>query len=1262
MFRSSQVTKQKSVGSDITAATGLSNEGHALSMRTVEYGERIMSQSRNGQAVMLQPAQFQRSDKYPAPEKQGRKCQKLFQAAPTTKTKKQEGEDPAAAAAVVVETPLRTLEQRFNAFKATVASNTRILGALQRRRFSMVCVLEAGLPPPPLPGHIEKELATRLADGKYLENPLCSAVAAGWSDVSKRFVAYCTEHFYDEEGAGRRTVQLILTTWMAHLVKARTLVLEEDGVTPAESIASASILRQVTPHELSEDLYVAYRGKQEALNSIGVTELLGQIIANVDDAVPGGLPDLALELFVELLNGGCVEAADALYQFLVRVDTEGKFLKHIDRRIDLGLESLREAKSRGGFGGDPEWVMSDDVEASCDDVIATTRFMQLMCEGHNLKFQNLLRVQPMYAGQFNLVNKVVEALVLLCESTAAVSCFHRIELLVVSQMLALLIELMQGPCPGNQEVIVDSEALVAINNIIPSVNAHDRKMSLVDPNHMDIRGQACVLLAACLEGREDFDCHKTMMRKLETSALFGYQSLIEAEIRSIRANALGRLLDLIEEQKVATLQAALVAVVTVEMELRQEKKQTVQEKKAQADVDTKSPTKEGVDSAQLDNDQVDDKAATPPLGEAKGHRREVERLCSQPLVGIVEVAWHGLIERNVFAMPFEVEYLTAATKDKFLEEVNLSTTEKRMSELMQHSDAFIAEMRLIHDKAEQSRLFRALHRRMPTFKTYLYALVVILNVNVLMAPNKLESPARALMHLFSSSSDRDLKLSLLETTSLGVTVLLFLLVLSAYCVIIGHLAATEVPMVIRELKAEWDSNLEEGVNPTNRSAWAVFVGFCCLAALFVGIHVINFVPVPGWYLTFALLLVPVYMYTYRSSILRPTSQFQRRFCVCFDLMMTRSFLRNHALLAVCSVLGMYDIEFFTLELLDIVNISSVIGDIIKSVTAPGKALFFTLYLFIVTSVIYASFGMAFFPDQLQVPKEFDEEDLRRLFGSDEDEQNGDGWGELYGDEGEMHDGEEEEGGRSVYERFLLTKRSSDSVVTKKETCHTLLQCTLFVFYQGMSEAGNLKSVLRTASPGSFNYIPRIIYDSVYFVWVGIVLVNIITGLMVDTFSAIRGDKADRAETLETDCFVCGMQRSAYEDLGLKPGSPSFAHHLARDHDLWTYVYFVAYLKKKDPTEYNGIESYVRGEIDNRSLEWVPSRTSFVLQEQGKGGGSTDTAATALERAKNAYAAVAVLEEKIDTILVKLGPLDQLANLQRAVGSLAASQQQQQDEN
>jgi len=39
--------------------------------------------------------------------------------------------------------------------------------------------------------------------------------------------------------------------------------------------------------------------------------------------------------------------------------------------------------------------------------------------------------------------------------------------------------------------------------------------------------------------------------------------------------------------------------------------------------------------------------------------------------------------------------------------------------------------------------------------------------------------------------------------------------------------------------------------------------------------------------------------------------------------------------------------------------------------------------------------------------------------------------------------------------------------------------------------------------------------------------------------------------------------------------------------MWNYVFFIAYLKSKDPTDYTGIESYIAAKIADSDLSWFP---------------------------------------------------------------------------
>jgi hypothetical protein len=419
--------------------------------------------------------------------------------------------------------------------------------------------------------------------------------------------------------------------------------------------------------------------------------------------------------------------------------------------------------------------------------------------------------------------------------------------------------------------------------------------------------------------------------------------------------------------------------------------------------------------------------------------------------------------------------------------------------------------------------------------------------------------------------------------------------LLGYGIIVTTYAVTEVPMVIRQLdeedgggggssggggdddggddgassKGDLDEDEEDGDdsdlsggggsgggNGSSTAAWLPLVKSTVASSVCIGLHALNFDANFALYAFLCAVNIPLAFAAARAHLANTVTNnqqqnttWQRFYVIAYDCLVARSFLRNPAVLSACCLLGFFvTTSFFSLALLDVVFISPVIADIIQSITSPIVALGLVFYLFLVTVLIYASFGMSWFNESMRV-KTFD------------------------------------------YETGL----------EEVNTCQTLLSCFYFIFYESMSDAGNLKGILSTPEVGTNNYWTRIAFDSVFFVWVGIILLNIITGLMVDTFSSIREDKQAREENLENDCFVCGTLRNTYEDLALPPSAPGFDTHLAEDHNIWNYVYYIAYLKEKDPTEDSGIESYVRSQVAEFSLEWIPSRTSYVLEANGMTG-------------------------------------------------------------
>jgi len=435
-----------------------------------------------------------------------------------------------------------------------------------------------------------------------------------------------------------------------HLIKIRTKSTSDHP----ESILSANgastkvkELKILARYELEKNDFEYYKSKQIQLNELGVTALLAKIVSAFGDFTPGSLSDVALELLVEMLNGGSDAVAKTLYDHLVELEIEGKFFHHMAARLESSIKGIKEYKARGYFGGTAHGVPTDKFISLCGECIQSSRLLQLFCENHYGDFQNLLRDQPMYRSKYNLIEKIIEMLTLTCESPQLVENFEEIELALVTQLLSTLTESMMGPCSGNQELIVHSDAISAVNFIMTAVNKVDVESASKNSNHRSIHSSACVMLASCLEGRHDFILHRQLRRKLEFNHLSSYMETVKKEIVKIHkyAKSKDRVVNGEEINRIDNAQDALVAILSVVTELNIESK-----------LDALDGFDDNVDAKDEDYLKIPDESY---------------------FVGSVEVVWNGKTEHVVFPLPLEIKHIPISTKTNFKDAVDLTTTEKR---------------------------------------------------------------------------------------------------------------------------------------------------------------------------------------------------------------------------------------------------------------------------------------------------------------------------------------------------------------------------------------------------------------------------------------------------------------------------------------------------------------------------------------------------------------------------------------------------------
>lgn len=141
-------------------------------------------------------------------------------------------------------------------------------------------------------------------------------------------------------------------------------------------------------------------------------------------------------------------------------------------------------------------------------------------------------------------------------------------------------------------------------------------------------------------------------------------------------------------------------------------------------------------------------------------------------------------------------------------------------------------------------------------------------------------------------------------------------------------------------------------------------------------------------------------------------------------------------------------------------------------------------------------------------------------------------------------------------------------------------CIVTTMNQGLRNGGGIGDILRAPSSKEPLYFGRVVYDLLFFFIVIIIVLNLIFGVIIDTFADLRSEKQQKEFVLKNNCFICGLNRSAFDNR-----TTSFEDHVKMEHNMWHYLYFMVLIRVKDPTEFTGPESYVHGMIKELCLDW-----------------------------------------------------------------------------
>jgi len=160
--------------------------------------------------------------------------------------------------------------------------------------------------------------------------------------------------------------------------------------------------------------------------------------------------------------------------------------------------------------------------------------------------------------------------------------------------------------------------------------------------------------------------------------------------------------------------------------------------------------------------------------------------------------------------------------------------------------------------------------------------------------------------------------------------------------------------------------------------------------------------------------------------------------------------------------------------------------------------------------------------------------------------------------------------------------ASDSV-----HCTDLWNCFFTTLNVGIRSGGGIGDGLEI--PDGEEYWSRMIFDMLFYMVIIIILLNIVFGIIIDTFAELRDQRNLVLEDIHSKCYVCGQDRSLIEMKGT-----GWSYHFMCEHSAFAYLSFLVYICEKKTYDCCGLEKHVKERLEKNDASFMPS-TSLAME-------------------------------------------------------------------
>lgn len=132
------------------------------------------------------------------------------------------------------------------------------------------------------------------------------------------------------------------------------------------------------------------------------------------------------------------------------------------------------------------------------------------------------------------------------------------------------------------------------------------------------------------------------------------------------------------------------------------------------------------------------------------------------------------------------------------------------------------------------------------------------------------------------------------------------------------------------------------------------------------------------------------------------------------------------------------------------------------------------------------------------------------------------------------------------------------------------------------------------SPDADHYYARYFFDLTFYLVILIILLNILFGIIIDTFGELRTKKNELDHLIENNCIICELSKFNIDSKG-----EGWQKHIRESHFILNYFFFFVYIRHRPEGACDALELQTKRKLLKRDFSFMPFKRSLLLRQSAQ---------------------------------------------------------------